>query len=90
MSLTCLQVERCGGQINMVVILATHILLLQVGLNYSKLLVIQNILKLNTKIKYNRKLTYFTALWGTNRNSCFHKLSRPLKCVNFNVEYLLT
>ena len=30
------------------------------------------------------------ALWGTNRNSCFHKLSRPSKCVNFNIEYLLT
>ena len=30
------------------------------------------------------------ALWGTNRNSCFHKLSRPSKCVNFNVGYLVT
>ena len=29
-----------------------------------------------------------TALRGTNRNSCFHKLSRPSKCVNFNVGYL--
>ena len=32
----------------------------------------------------------FNALWGTNRNSCFHKLSRPSKCVNISVGYLLT
>ena len=32
----------------------------------------------------------YNALWGTNINSCFHKLSRPSKCVNFNVRYLLT
>ena len=31
-----------------------------------------------------------SALWGNNRNSCFHKLSRPSKCVTFNVGYLLT
>ena len=30
------------------------------------------------------------ALWWTNRHSCFHKLSRPSKCLNFNVGYLLT
>ena len=30
------------------------------------------------------------ALWETNRNSCFQKLSRPSKCVKFNVGYLLT
>ena len=32
----------------------------------------------------------YTALWWTNRNSCFHKLYRPSKCVNFNVGYLHT
>ena len=28
------------------------------------------------------------ALWGNNRNSCFHKLTRPSKCVTFNVQYI--
>ena len=27
-----------------------------------------------------------SALWGTNRNSGFHKLSRPSKCVNFTLD----
>ena len=35
-------------------------------------------------------VVWHAALWGTNRNSCFHKLSRPSKCVSFNVRYLLT
>ena len=27
------------------------------------------------------------ALWGTNRNSLFHKLSKPSKCMNFRAGY---
>ena len=42
------------------------------------------------KLFLPQTLISFVALWGTNRNSCFQELSRPSKCVNFNVGYLHT
>ena len=43
----------------------------------------------NIETKYLGWSSY-NALWGNNRNSYFHKLFRPSKCVTFNLGYLLT